>query len=277
MKMKKFSTFFLAAAILTACLCGCAGEAPPPTATDAAVTPAEALAERFNAALALLESAESYAVRGSVISSAEVTTADGSGESATLSVPLDAAVADGAFTLRSEGGDLPHATYFDGEHYYVSVENLDLRYRSTENDYYDFPATAYFCPLNAEAVFSPEVAEVDGKTELRFRIPFGLYGSKALSAWLGDLIDETCASRDIQVVLTLAADGLPEALYLFFSTETDLSGDSIRQELVVDLTFSDFSAAGVTPPSDLTAYADRAEADPTGTEDFLEIPPEDLE
>lgn len=276
--VNKILPLIFAAVLLTAALCGCAEKAAPQTTTLNAVTAEEELAERFNAALALLENVGSYAVRGSVISSAEVIPADGSsGESAILNVPFEMAVSADSFSVRSESGDLPHSTYFDGEHYYVSVEDIDLRYRSKMNDYYDYPATAYFCPINAEAVFSPAITEENGRTELRFRIPFGLYASEALAAWLGDLIDETCASSDIQAALTVASDGLPEKLYLFFSTVTDFSGDSIRQELVVDLTFSEPSTAIVTPPDSLEAYTDRTEAQPGTSEDFLEIPPEDLQ
>ncbi len=276
--MKRILSLILAAVLLTVALCGCTEEDTPQTTTRNAATAEEEMAERFNAALALLENVGSYAVRGSVISSAEVIPADGSyGEAATLNVPFEMTVSADSFSLRSEGGDLPHSTYFDGEHYYVSVDELDLRYRSEKNDYYDYSAEGYFCAINAEAVFSPEITEENGKTELRFRIPFGLYGSEALSAWLGDLIDETCALSNIQAVLTVASDGLPEKLYLFFTTVTDFSGDSIRQELVVDLTFSDFSVASVTPPDSMDGYTDRTEAEPGTSEDFLEIPPEDLQ
>lgn len=266
--------------LLCAVLCGCSHSAGAPKDTPIVVT-GEELTSLFNAAVEKLAAAESYRMIGNVTSTAEVISADGSGEVVTLHSPVLTTVENGSFLNSSDGGDMPHTTYFDGTQYYLTLpaDGEDIHYRTDSNDYCDFPATAYLKTVNAEAVFQPSVIPAEGGGNmLTFDIPCALYDSEAVYGWLGSFLDEMHAAQELHISVSINPDGYPTSLYLFFSTVTPLGDDSIRQELAAGLNFYDFDSASLMPPSDLAVYEDWSESDPTAdSAGFVEIPPEDLD
>lgn len=274
--MKKTLSVLLVLALL--CLIGCTAQTPQDTPLT---TSAEEVAERLNAAVEMLAAAESYRIFGNVTSTAEVIPAgSSSGEVVTLRTPLLTAVRGEEFSTVSDGGDLPHSAYFDGENYYIDLGEGEtaLHYRTSGNDYCDYPATAYLKAVNAEAVFDPTVTQAEGGgCMLTFDIPCALYDSEAVYGWLGEYLDEAHAAQTLHLSLSIDAEGYPTALYLFFSTQTQLGDDTIRQELAVSLSLYDFGEAVPTPPDDLSVYENWDTSVPTDDEQgFAEIPPEDL-
>ena len=280
MSYKKLLLLLLAMLILLSfCACRQSGASDPPQDSDS-VASQEAAAALFNAAVDKLNAAGSYTMTGNVTSAAEMQRAEGeAGELVTVYTPLNCTYQDGKMLMISENGSNPHTTYFDGTHYYISVlfGEERLRYFVSTNDYTDYDAAKYLKQVDAEAIFHPSLTDnAAGGKDVSFQIPFALYDSEALRGWLGEITDDTLASRKLQITAAIDKDGYPTAVFFSFSTTTQFSDDKIQQELAVSFDLSDFSSTVVSAPADLETYEDWTISEAPTDESSPELTPEDM-
>lgn len=286
---KLFALFLPLLLLLSLCACDSFSQEPPTPQNDDLVVQQDNTAELFNAAVDKLNAAGSYRMTGTISSIAEILRGEGtiSSDDIDLDPPtivsynFDCAYSDGKMLLDCPTGSYPHSTYFDGEIYYHStnISGKDVKYFTPDPSFEDYPAAMYLKNINAEMVFSPAATQTEaGETQLSFEIPFAFYKSEALVDLLGILVDETHSSQYISVKATLDSEGYFTSVYMSFSTVTQFGDESISQELLVSLRFSDYASTQVTPPADLAVYEDWSEEPaPSSTAPMVELTPEDLE
>ena len=231
----------------------------------------ETVASIFNSAVALLESAQSYTMTGSVGSTSDM------GEiSSTVVTSIDCRyekTADGGshmlMTSRQtfEQQDFDHSTYYvgstDSDTYYISA--LGTKYFVDTNDFGDFYGQMYLNQVQDASLADAVLQQVSDGTawQLSFTLPYGTYASEALDGWLGGLTDGSVLQKPLTVRALITEDGVIDSLYLSVETVTEFGSDTILQTVIVSLHFEGYNTTTVLSPTDLDTYEDR-----TGENDF---------
>lgn len=276
MRFRKIvASFLLSTALLSLCACDDESPSPPPQQNDPFVVLQDNVTDLFNAGIEKLSSAKSYTMTGSLSSVAEVLS---SGELTTNRTPVELTYQDGKLYVDSMDGTVdPHRTYFDGERYYFELPP-DLKYFTLTNDHVDYGATDYLIPVNSEVVMNPQLAEnPDGTRTVSFKMPFNIYQSPALDAWLGVVFDDAFAAANINIEVNIDAEGYITNFLVSYVNDTALGDDPIRQEIAVKMTLTNYNRSEVLAPTDLELYEDWIETvGPEETVPIGELSPEDI-
>ncbi len=278
MRFKKLiASLLIGTCAFACCACGSDDDSQLPE-PNAYYESQERVAEIFNAALDKLHTLDSYRMKGSIASVAEIPSSE---EITSAVTPVDCVYQDGKFTIDSAEANVdPHETYFDGERYYFISYLFDPpdKYFVTTNDHTDYLATDFLMEIYAEMVYNPSViAQADGSQFLSFDIPFSVYESPALREILGIVVDDSHNANLLSFSATVDADGSFTQFTVSFVNDTYLGDELIHQEIAVNMELSDFSTAVLTPPSDLDTYEDWSEELPEDeTVPIGSLSPEDL-
>ncbi len=237
------------------------------------------VADLFNDAIGKLADSDSYVMRGSLASTAEVLS---SGELTSVVTPIDCTYQSGRFLIDSSKAKIdPRTTYFDGERYYYTLlfNGEPINCFSNENDHVDYVAADYLMEVDSEILFNPHLTEnEDGSTSLSFDIPFTVYESPAMIGHLGFIVDDSHQSNPLSVQAALDPNGYMTEFVISFVNDTDFGDDLIHQEIVANMELLDYNCAVLTPPENLESYADWTEDVPEmTTEGFGEHSPEDMQ
>lgn len=230
---------------------------------------ADQIRDMYNAAIDKLTKAESYHMSGStnstsvyagmlssVVNSYDVMYSNVGGKTDIL---FDS-------QLNSDGSDLSHSTYYDGEHYYFSA--LGLKYYKTSNDYQDFHALDFLMPLKNDVELKDFRAmdQLDGSVEINFSVPMGQYMSDAVLTLVG-FASETFEQDPIHVSFTLDAQGTMTYFYLSYTSTHIFLEEETEQTIIVSMSLDGYNATTVEAPADLSSYEFFAEEEDTGDED----------
>ena len=218
---------------------------------------ADQIRDMYNAALDKLAKAESYHMYGStnstsvyaemlssVVNSYDVKYAKAS--DGKLSVWFDS-------RLNSDGSDMSHSTYFDGELYYYDA--LGMKYSKTTNDYQDFHAMDYLMPLKSDMELKDFRAmdQLDGSVEINFTLPMGDYMSDAVLTLVG-FTSETFETDPVHVSFTLDAEGTMTYFYISYSSAHIFLEEQTEQTIIVSMSLDGYNGTTVDAPADLDSY-----------------------
>ncbi len=211
--------------------------------------------DMYNAALDKLEQVQSYHMSGSTNSTSVYA---GVLSSVVNSYDVKYENRDGKVTalydsrLNSDGNDLSHTTYFDGENYYFSA--LGLKYYKNTNDYQDFHALDYLRPLGqVELKEFNAMDQLDGSVEISFSVPMGDYMSDAVLTLVG-FHSETFKEDQIHISFTLDSDGTMTYFYLSYTSAHIFLEQETEQTIIVSMAIDGYNETAVEPPTDLSTY-----------------------
>ena len=164
--------------------------------------------------------------------------------------------------LNSDGSDMSHTTYYDGECYYFSA--LGLKYYKDTNDYQDFHALDYLRPLeNVELKEWNAMDQLDGSVEISFSFPMGDYMSDAVLSLVG-FISENYEEDPIHVSFTLDAEGNMTYFYISYNSSHLFLEEQTEQTIIVSMTLDGYDTTTVDEPADLSSFENFIEEGDSG-------------
>ncbi len=230
---------------------------------------ADQIRDMYNAAIDKIAKAESYHMSGStnstsvyaemlssVVNSYDVKYANTDGK---VQVLFDS-------RLNSDGSDLSHSTYYDGEHFYFSA--LGLKYYKDTNDYQDFHAMDYLVSLGNDVELKEFRAmdQLDGSVEISFSVPMGQYMSDAVLTLVG-FTSETFKEDPVHISFNLDAEGTMTYFYISFNSSHIFLEEQTEQTIIVSMSMDGYNETKVEKPADLSSYEYFAEEEDGNGED----------
>ena len=217
---------------------------------------ADQIRDMYNAAIDKLAKVESYHMSGStnstsvyagmlssVVNSYDVKYSNVGGK---VGVLFDS-------RLNSDGSDLSHTTYYDGEYFYFSA--LGLKYYKSTNDYQDFHAMDYLKPLKSDVELKEFRAmdQLDGSVEISFSVPMGEYMSDAVLDLVG-FVSETFEEDPVHISFTLDAQGTMTYFYISYNSTHVFLEEQTEQTIIVSMSLDGYNETAVEVPADLSSY-----------------------
>lgn len=243
-------------------------ESPTPTDPIPEITEPtkEGVSLTFNQAVQLFEALGNYTMTGSVSSTSVI------GDiSSTVVTSIDCQYekkSDGTVHMVMDSDQhlnntiFAHTTYYTAapnEEPYYYIDALDTQYFVRTNDFQDYDASAYLKQVDESKIENLEVIYLAAENQLQFgfEIPYGHYPSEALAGILGAFVDDTLAAQPVRIKAVINNDGSLASLFINVQNTTPFGEDTVEQEIVASLTFTNCGITTVAVPSGLDAYEDR--------------------
>jgi len=218
---------------------------------------ADQIRDMYNAAVDKLAKAESYHMSGSTNSTsvyAEMLSSVVNSYDVKYAKTADGKVrAMFDSNLNSDGSDLSHSTYFDGDLYYYDA--LGMKYSKNTNDYQDYHALDYLKPLKKDLELKEFRAmdQLDGSVEISFTIPMGDYMSEAVLELVG-FVSEEFEADQLHLSFILDAEGTMTYFYLSYNSSHFFLDELTEQTIIVSMSLDGYNGTAVDAPADLDAY-----------------------